>query len=212
MRHRNDGSDYTRLGVLAFGSLLEDAGELDEVTVERVPAQTPFHVEYARSSTGRGGAPTLVPVTHGGANVQGQVLVLDPHITIEDARNRLYRRETNRVTRDVVYTPKARPSRHDVVILELEAFAGCDVVLYTSIGANIDPLNGTRLAALAVSSAKTRAGDERRDGISYLAGAKRNGVITPLTTAYEEAVLRLTGTSTLEQAWQTCRNEASARS
>jgi hypothetical protein len=212
MRHRNDGSGYTRLGVLAFGSLLENAGELDAVTVERVPAQTPFPVEYARSSKDRGGAPTLVPVAHAGANVQCQVLVLDPLITIEEARNRLYRRETNRVRGDVVYTPKARPSRDGVVILELEGFAGCDVVLYTSIGTNIDPVDGPHLAALAVSSAKTRAGDERRDGISYLAGAMRNGVITPLTTAYEEAILHLTGTSTLEQAWQTCRDGASARS
>jgi hypothetical protein len=52
------------MGVLAFGSLLNDPGcELLGAEVQRISVRTPFPVEFARYSRSRRGAPTLVPVS-----------------------------------------------------------------------------------------------------------------------------------------------------
>jgi hypothetical protein len=58
--------------------------------------QDTVQVEFARSSRTRDGAPTLVPVSEGGAHVCASVLVLDDADTVGDARDILYRRETGR--------------------------------------------------------------------------------------------------------------------
>lgn len=71
-----------RVGILAYGSLLNDPGtELLPHVIDRIPVKTPWPVEYARSSESRGGGPTLVIHTSG-APVNGAVLVLD--ITTDD--------------------------------------------------------------------------------------------------------------------------------
>jgi hypothetical protein len=54
------------------------------------------------------------------------------------------------------------------------------------------------LAELALESARVeRTG---RDGITYLMDAKRNGIVTPLSPAYELESLRRTGASDLAAA------------
>ena len=85
------------VGVLAYGSLITDPGEeIQNATVEiKKGIVTPFKVEFARTSRTRGGAPTLVPVDIGGAQVRGWIFVLD--VPEEEAANRLWRRETDRV-------------------------------------------------------------------------------------------------------------------
>lgn len=56
----------TVLGILAYGSLIAGPGaELQPLVVDSKAVDTPFEVEYARSSTKRAGAPTLVPVPDG---------------------------------------------------------------------------------------------------------------------------------------------------
>jgi hypothetical protein len=67
-----------QIGVFAYGSLIGDPGsELEAATIERIEnVFTPFGVEFARSSNGHGGAPTLVPVADG-RPVSGQILVLN---------------------------------------------------------------------------------------------------------------------------------------
>ena len=59
------------LGILAFGSLIDNPGaEIEAALVGRkLKIRTPFGVEFARSSTKRGGAPTLVPMEQGGTPV-----------------------------------------------------------------------------------------------------------------------------------------------
>lgn len=192
------------IGILAYGSLIGDPGpELAAVTrpiIDNVP--TPFGIEYARSSRGRGGAPTLIPVDDGGVSVNGKVLVLNDDVAPGSARDMLWRRETNRVGSNRGYTPPSPVTPNTVVITEHAGLAGIDLVLATRISANFSPLTAEKLADLAIASAYSEAGPQRRDGISYLLDAKTAGIVTPLTAPYEHEILRQTGTGSLEAAWQ----------
>jgi hypothetical protein len=60
------------------------------------------------------------------------------------------------------------------------------------------PLTAERLADLAIESAKKL--DNGKDGISYLISAKANGIETPLSPGYEEAIIRRLSASGLEDA------------
>ena len=59
------------VGILAYGSLIEDRGPEIAAAKARIEpgVRTPFKVEFARTSSTRGGAPTLVPVSIGGEHV-----------------------------------------------------------------------------------------------------------------------------------------------
>jgi hypothetical protein len=94
--------------------------------------ETPFPVEFARSSRTRDGAPTLVPVSQGGAHIPASVLVLDEAVTTGDARAMLNRRETWSLN---------NASTHPSVrwIGELPGFRGISICLYTALEANIPP-------------------------------------------------------------------------
>ena len=67
--------------------------------------------------------------------------------------------------------------------------AGLDTCLYTGLAANVDPLTPDHLAQLAIGSASSAAGMDRRDGISLLEAQKWRGVATPLMPAYEREIL-----------------------
>lgn len=190
------------VGILAYGSIVQEPGaELAAVIIRRIAVETPFAVEFARSSRIRDGAPTLVPVSEGGAQVPAAVLVLDDSVTVAEARAMLYRRETGRLTDG---TAGSRASW----IVELAGFEGTRTCLYAALDANIRPLTGERLAELALCSAAAPAGAERRDGISYLQEQKRRGLVTPLMSGYEEAVLARTGAHDLAEAWARARSGA----
>lgn len=184
------------VGILAFGSINETPGaELAAAVTERIEVETPFCVEFARSSRTRGGAPTLVPVSEGGARIRARVLVLGDAVSVADARAILYRRETGRLNgRDADW------------IAELAGFGGTSTCLYTALEPNIRPLTADKLAELALRSAAAPAGAQRRDGISYLQEQKRRGILTPLMSAYERAVLARTGARDLDGAWERVRS------
>ena len=187
------------VGILAFGSMVAEPGtELTATVARRIEVQTPFCVEFARSSHTRDGAPTLVPVRGGGAYVPAAVLVLEDSVTAAEARAMLYRRETG-CLKNTSAGPRAE------WIAELAGFAGIGTCFYTALHANIQPLTAEKLAELAVRSAAAPAGAERRDGISYLQQQKRRGTVTPLMPAYEEAVLARTGADDLSGAWVLAR-------
>lgn len=164
---------------------------------------TPFNVEFARSSQGRDGAPTIIPVESGGSSVDAVLLVLRNHILPDDARNMLWRRETNQVgsNKRYVYVPPESQTLNTVVVADYSALANVELVLTTKIDSNISPLTARQLAELAIDSARAKAGSERRDGISYLLNAKKAGIVTPLMESYEQEVLRQTGSESLEDAW-----------
>ena len=188
----------SKIGVLAFGSLIDDPGwELERAIVGRkYDVCTPFAVEFARASTKRSGGPTLVPVRTGGGPVIAQILLLD--VAEQEAMDRLWRREIDKVGQGGHYRKYENPGPNTLVIDTHPNFEGVDIVLSARFAPTIVPLTPEHLAELAIRSARLeRTG---RDGISYLIHAKKNRIVTPLSPAYEAEILRRTGTSSLESA------------
>jgi len=195
------------IGILGYGSLISNPGsEIEAAMTGRIPGvQTPFRVEFSRTSRVREGAPTLVPVATGGGHVQGVVLVLHESTTETEAQDMLYRRERNRVGTTDLYTDMDPAHPDSAVLGRLDNFAGLTVVFHAALRPNIeDPAPG-HLAQLAIASARLPSGDVHRDGISYLLDAKRDGVMTPLMPGYEEEILRRTGANSLAEAWYVAR-------
>lgn len=193
------------IGILAYGSLLSNPGKEIAAcrigTIENV--ETPFPVEFARSSGSRGGAPTLVPVENGGTKVRGHIILIDA--STEEAANMLYRREIHQVGSGKSYN-EPRPERTNRVRVKiLRQFCGVETVLYTDLNSNIATVTAEILARLAVESV---AGAEMgRDGITYLIAAKTYGIRTALSDAYEKEILRLTGAASLDGALQGLRSK-----
>ncbi|MCF3592907.1 gamma-glutamylcyclotransferase [Rhodobacteraceae bacterium LMO-12] len=191
--------DKPKIGILAYGSLISDPRlEIEKTRTDIIKdVLTPFSIEFARSSSGRGGAPTLVPVTTGGARVKGQVFVMDT--SEADAADILYRREIGKVGEmKRSYTQPSPVTDKSVVVERLTNFAGLDVVLYTQIAATITPLTAEHLAKLAIASvSKANPG---LDGVSYLIAAKQHGITTALSPTYEAEILKQTACKTLEDA------------
>jgi hypothetical protein len=194
------------VGILAYGSLLTWPGpELHSLLHGRTGGiTTPFAVEFARASSRRSGAPTLAPVDTGGCRVDCSLLLLDPDIGLEHAHHLLYRREINQPGGELTYDPDQPPSPDRVRIERLTDFAGCDHVIYAKLPAPLAP-DPVDLARRAIASARASSGAEGRDGISYLMGVRAHGIETPLTPAYERAILRQTGTTSLSEAHATAR-------
>ncbi|HEX8534181.1 MAG TPA: hypothetical protein VF662_08440 [Allosphingosinicella sp.] len=191
------------IGVLAYGSLITDPGpELQAVILSRrddVP--TPFAVEYARSSASRKGAPTLVPVAEGGAPVLATIFAVA--VSATEAADIVYRRETGKIGTGLKYVEPVHRTLNTVIIEHLANLEGFDVVLSTRIESNIEPLSAEKLATLAIKSARQAA--PGKDGITYLINAMRSGIITPLTSDYEAAILAKTGARDLAGALASVR-------
>jgi hypothetical protein len=189
------------IGILAYGSLLDDPGPEFANAVRRVEdAETPFRVEFARKSEKRDGAPTLIPVEPGGETVPAGVLVLKDEVAEVCACEMLYRRETRPNRR-------RRPKRRPDWIRSVVHLGSVDMCLYAAFGCNLesDERPPAGLAQLAIKSAKLAAGAERRDGISYLEAVKHRGVETPLMADYEHEILKQTDARSLSDAWARAR-------
>ncbi len=190
------------IGILAYGSLIPNPGaEIGPVTVRRIDGvETPFRVEFSRSSRVRDGAPTLVPVDRGGAKVTGAVLVLHDSVTETSAQDMLYRRERNRVGSGDRYADVDPADPDSAFLGRLDGFAGLDVVFHAALRANIEEPTPEILARLAIASAAAPSGVVDRDGIRYLMDAKQSRIVTPLMPEYECEILRRTGGRDLEEA------------
>lgn len=187
-------------GIIAYGSLVQDPGpEIAPLIVDRIDVVTPFRVEFARLSASRGGAPTLVPVTEGGAEVPAVLLRLNTDVDLATAQTLLWRRERWKfgVAR---YIATATPSANTVIVDLVGDMPGVAAALYTRIGANAAELTGAQLAAHAIASVKATRNTGAGDGITYLIDAKARGLITPKLPAYEAAILEQTGAASLEDA------------
>ena len=197
-----------RIGILAYGSLIGDPGkELEPLIRERISnVQTPFSVEFARSSSFRDGAPTLVPIQDGGAQVQGVILVLDPTLEVRRAEDFLWRRETRNERSDKHYSPPVNPGPNRVVVKHLQNLANVETVLFTKIGANVKNRTAEHLADLAICSARREAGAKRMDGISYLISVKAQKIQTSLMPDYEAAILQKAKAQTLDEAYDKIRS------
>ncbi|MYB40475.1 hypothetical protein F4X86_04405 [Candidatus Saccharibacteria bacterium] len=192
------------VGILAYGSLLSHPGkEIRNARIDTIgKVETPFCVEFARSSQGRGGAPTLVPVKDGGAAVIGSIYVLNvpPH----EGANILYRREINKVGSKKRYDASAATKPNSVKVCCRRKLSGVNIVLYAKLKANIDSLTPESLARLAIRS--VTSADNGRDGISYLIDARQHGIKTPLSDLYEAEILRQSGCDSLEEALRSYRD------
>lgn len=192
------------IGILAYGSLIADPGwEIRDYTSRTMPdVETPFSVEYARRSSSRAGAPTLVPVAdEKGWRVKSRIFVMKPGTRIRRAQNILYRRELHRTgDPDKKYPAVDNPGVNDVIVDEIHKLNGVDRVLYTRIGVNLtgilvdertDQEKAELLARLAIDSVREATYFTCQDGIHYLDVASHYGVKTKLTDAYRQAILRL---------------------
>ena len=127
-------------------------------------------------------------------------------VSEQEAKNRLWRREINKVGQDGHYTHRTNPGPNTLIIDRYENFEGVGVVLAARFAATIEPLTAARLADLAIESARLeRTG---RDGITYLIDTKRNGITTPLSAAYEQEILRRTKARDLNEALWKIRTES----
>jgi hypothetical protein len=195
-----------KFAILAFGSLIDDPGEdLAPVIVEKRPgAITPFNVEFSHASALRDGAPTLTPVTHGGAPIEAVLLVLKEEVSIETAIDFLYARETGRPGSGAQYQPDPLHA-NQIYIDELPFFLGFTAVIFARATSNIEPLTADELARRSIASAWGPAGALNLDGIRYLMDAKKHGVQTPLMNAYERRILEITGEADLAGARERVR-------
>ena len=119
----------------------------------------------------------------------------------------LYRREKNRVGTSDVYADIDMEHPDSAFLGRLDDFAGLSVVFHASLRPNIDGPTPGWLAQLAIESAHSPSGSLRRDGISYLEAAIRDGVRTPLMPEYEREILRRTGAGSLGEAWLVVRRD-----
>ncbi len=189
----------TDIGILAYGSLILDAGtEISPLIERRIATMTPFLVEYARLSKKRGGAPTVVPHSSG-CPVKAEILVLPNSIPLEEAKNMLWRRETRREGSGQAYRERSSPDT--VLIRDKPGFCCLNHVLFTDFNdagklSNPDP---KILAKAAVDS--VAIAPRGKDGISYLMNLISAGVMTLLTPGYQAEILALTESTTLSEAY-----------
>lgn len=181
------------IGILAYGSLINDPGsELDSIISHRITHyKTPFKVEYARKSSKRGGAPTLVPVREGGSSVDGTILMIKPGIDDKTVKDMLYRRELNIVGDDEKEYPdrKKRTNDRQMLIHIIEDVKNARKIMYAEFAPNIKRLTPSHLAKLAIKSFENLEGTDL-NGVKYLENNIEKGIVTPLTEKYKQAIFK----------------------
>ena len=65
-----------------------------------------------------------------------------------------------------------------------------DVALTANFGCNLPEISPEILADLAIESFNSNVVENGRDGISYLNNNIANGIITPMTEKYKNAILQ----------------------
>ena len=174
------------LAIFAYGSLLSDPGEqIAPHIIARITQPSPWPIEYARRAKLRGNGPTLVIHRLGGI-VQGQLLVLDVSL---DRINEV---------EEWLWTREGKPPRDGIRRME---WYGYGRVLYCDLESTLGEADLTpqSLARFAIESVRQQP---ERNALKYLANNIEQGVITPLTLAYRDAVLSITGAVNLWQAEQ----------
>ncbi len=171
-----------RIAVLAYGSLIHQPGAGLALLIASVePCRTPFPVEYGRASRRWHGGPVLVPHERG-APVDGALLMLADDVDLGTAVDLLAAREGLESGRGVV---------------EVD-MPGDRLVIAASLPRNLPApdMEPDALARRAVESARHDA----RNGVAYLNGAMRSGIVTPASEAYAERILERVGATSLDEA------------
>jgi hypothetical protein len=165
---------------------LSDPGEkIAPRIVARICYPSPWPIEYARRAKLRGDGPTLVLHKSGGM-VQGQLLVLD-----------MRKDELDELT-EWLWEREGKPPRELLMQMPCGEF-GC--VLYCDLEATLrdDDINPESLAEFAIESVSK---SPARNAIRYRAQNIEQGIVTPLTYAYRDAILRRAGATDLTEAEQ----------
>ena len=126
-------------------------------------------------------------------------MVLKEGLTLEEVKNRLYRRETNNVGKNGTYTERENPTPNQLVIQEHTDINDVQVYLTANYGCNLKEISPDILADLAIESFKSNEVEKGRDGISYLKNNIDNNIITPLTEEYRNAILKKMNAKNLEE-------------
>lgn len=198
------GNKY-KIGILAFGSLIDNPGEeIKKIEISRIDCKTPFNIEFARISSSRDKAPTLIPVSDSskGRKTNAQILVVDNETSLEDVKSILWRRECHKKDKTQKYYEPQNPTSKNVLIGELENFYNIDKVIYTKflLQDEYQDLTPEKLADFAIESILSEAGREEKDGIRYLLSTKESGIVTELSEEYEKFILSKTESKTLREA------------
>ena len=118
----------------------------------------------------------------------------------------LQRRKLDRASDDDMWFAA---DAEEMAVRELPGFAGLPVVLYAAGAPNLPEVipddipvaeKAETLARLAIASLTPDTAAAGHDGIGYLADAIAQGIVTPLTEPYRQAILRLTGAADLAAA------------
>ncbi|WP_417602546.1 hypothetical protein [Owenweeksia hongkongensis] len=194
-----------KYGILAFGSLIDDPGEeIKELEIDRLDSVTPFKIEFARISSSRGKAPTLVPVKDEakGRKVKSKIIVMNESTSLNELKSILWRRECHITDKTKGFKRPEKPTSKHVLIGELENFYNVEKVIYTTFlpqkeYENLDP---EKLADFALSSILSKAGTDKIDGVRYLLSARESGIETEYSERYIKSLLSKTDTSSLQEA------------
>lgn len=194
-----------KIGILAFGSLITEPGiEIINSELDRINCITPFKIEFSRISSTRGNAPTLIPVKNDekGSKVNAVILVLKSNITLQEAKDMLWRRETRNENKNKGYLHRENPTENQLIIKIIENYHNVEKVIYTSFKQQekYRDLSCEKLAKFSISSILSKAGELKKDGLHYLLETKKNKIITYKSKKYEDEILKLTKTETLEEA------------
>jgi len=152
--------------------------------VDRVDYLFPLEVEYASK---RSYGPTLVIWTPG-TRVMGQIMVTDiPYSKANLAMVHEWVRSREGTRPEWIKVMKIGQWQH---------------VVYCDIEPDLADPTPELLAKLAIESVhvSVAANKAKRNGVAYLRARIKRGIITPLTYAYRDCILRMTGTSSLKEA------------
>ena len=192
-----DGIKIGKTGILVYGPIMDNlSSEIKSSVKKRIRSvNTPFKVELARKNNEYGGAPGLVPVGTGGAQVNADILVFKDNITEHQALNMFYRMENHLEGTKKTYRKPKHPTSNMFVIKTLPNFYGIDKVFYLSLGRNISKVTPKKLAKLAIDSVFNA--DEGPDGFNYLMSLKKHDITTPMSELCEEEILNQTFSNSL---------------
>ena len=194
-----------KLGILAFGSLIDNPGhEISKIEIDRIDCETPFKIEFARVSTSRDNAPTLIPILDNskGRKTKATIILINEDFELDEVKSILWRRECHKTNKSEVYREPLKPTHKHVLIKELDNFYNVSKVLFTYFLPQpiFSELNPDKLADLAIESILSKAGKNEKDGIRYLNAAIKSGIKTEYSNEYEKSILIKTDTSSLSEA------------
>ena len=205
-----------KIGILAFGSLIDNPGkEINNIEVERIDCETPFKIEFARISSSRDDAPTLLPILDGskGKKTKAKIIILKDETELDLAKTLLWRRERHKMDSNEEFKDPINPTSKNVLIGELKNFCNVSRVIYTYflIQKEFENIGPKELAKYAIHSILSEAGKNKNDGIRYLNSAIKAGIETQHSKDYTNEILSLTNSLTLDKAIEKLDNKRESK-